>query len=72
MNKLDITSKEISSLSEMDSLFENYCSQNWIVLDFTKDAKYNAYLDGHTSNSFCWFMNGIFRSIGNEHDKGLL
>lgn len=71
-NKLDITSKEISSLKEMDLLFENYCKKSGITLDFSKSNKYNAYIVAETANAYVWFIRGTFNAIGDEHLKSLL
>lgn len=72
MNRIDITSKEISSLAEMDKLFEEYCKKNGITLDMTKSKEYNAYVDRETALSFQWFIKGIFRAIGDKHLEKLL
>lgn len=72
MNSLDITSKEISSLSEMDSLFENYCKENGISLDFKKSKEYNAYIDLETASAYVWFIRGVFHCIGLDYLKKLV
>lgn len=72
MNSLDITSKEISSLKEMDKLFEEYCKKNGISLDFKKSKEYNAYIDRETSLSYQWFLRGVFTAIGHEHLKNVV
>lgn len=71
-NQLTITSKEISSLAAMDELFENYCKDNKIYLDFSKDSIYNAYIDRETSLSYQWFLRGVFTAIGHEHLKNVV
>jgi len=72
MNSITIISKEISSLKEMDLLFEGYCKDNKIDLDFTKAPDYNAYSDAETANAFIWFLHGTFNCIGDEHLRSLL
>ncbi len=72
MNSITITSKEISSLKEMDSMFEGYCNDNKINLDFTKGLCCNGYLDDTTGEAFCWFMRGVLTSIGYKHLERLL
>jgi hypothetical protein len=72
MNKLNISSKEISSLDEMDKLFESYCLSNGIYLDMTKSKEYNAYVDRETASSYQWFIKGIFRAIGIDYLKKLV
>jgi hypothetical protein len=71
-NTLNITSKEISSLSEMDLLFENYCVSNGIYLDMTKSKEYDAYADRGTASAYVWFIRGVFHCIGDEYLKGLI
>jgi hypothetical protein len=72
MKSLEITSKEISSLDEMDLLFEGYCLNNGISLDMTKSKEYNAYVDRETALSYQWFIKGIFRAIGIDYLKKLV
>lgn len=62
---LNIYSKELSSLSEMDKLFENYCKDSGILLDFSKSKQYNAYVDSETASAYIWFIRGIFRVVNN-------
>jgi len=56
----------------MDELFQNYCEDNKISLDFTKSKEYNAYTDQETGNAFVWFIRGAFTAIGHEHLKKLV
>jgi len=72
MNRLSITSKEISSLIEMDRFFESYCKSSGIALDFTKGPCCNGYIEKETANAFVWFIRGCFRAIGDEHLEMLL
>ena len=71
-NKLDITSKEISSLSEMDKLFQNYCLNNGIYLDMTKSKEYNAYVDRETASAYVWFIRGCMHAVGDDYLKKLV
>jgi len=72
MNSITIISKEISSLKEMDSMFEGYCRNKGITLDFTRGPDYNAYSVSETANAFIWFLHGTFNCIGDEHLRSLL
>lgn len=71
-NQLDITSKEISCLAAMDELFQNYCKDSGIALDFTKSKEYSAYVDRETANAFVWFLRGCMRAIGDDYLKKLV
>lgn len=62
-NTLTVYSKELSSLEEMDLLFENYCKECKTPLDFTKGACCNGYLNNETSEALQWFYRGIYFAL---------
>ncbi len=70
-NKLDVTSKELSSAEDQQLLFESYCIDRGISLDFKKSKEYNAYVDQKTSSAFIWFIRGLFSNIDCNPDYQL-
>lgn len=57
---LNIYSKELSSFEAMQELFEKYCMERCISMDFSKEDKYNNYVHQETASAFIWWIRGVF------------